>query len=373
MAHGPHGQRNDESLRSPPFRVRIAAQTDVGRAREHNEDAVLIADIACRGRDDEVVARDHLIRPCVLVLGVFDGMGGEAAGEVASALAANTVYERVMGDGPPLDRDELARRMSDAIDAATATIFAASETDRFCYGMGTTATLAGIADDVLLLAQVGDSRAYLLRGTELVQLTRDQSLVAEMIDAGVITARDALTAPFRSVILQAVGVAATVETVMSTAYLRRGDVLLLCSDGLNGDLDDSLIRDALIDAGSPEEACSSLVDLANAAGGSDNVTCVVVRFDGDGLQPASADEGPPRAVPFSMRSLSESLESERATVRPKCAGSTPDGRFPASVAVSAVSGVRARPRLDEAVLTPRSTPPKPPRAHRERVDSWPPR
>ncbi|MFI5301827.1 MAG: PP2C family protein-serine/threonine phosphatase [Polyangiales bacterium] len=280
------------AMERPAYRLRVAARSDVGRARDHNEDTFLIADVACRLRDLDALRREHMVRPCVMVIGVFDGMGGAAGGEVASALAADTVFDVVLGAGRPRGREELVERMGAAVHQAASSIYEAGERDRHLHGMGTTATLAGIADETLVLAQVGDSRAYMLRAGELMQLTRDQSLVASMMDSGMLSAEDARVAPYRNLILQALGPTPTVDVVWSSIELRRGDVLLVCSDGLTNEVDDGQIRNALIRSATLDDACLELIDLANGAGGSDNVTCVIAAFDGEGLAPPRVETIP---------------------------------------------------------------------------------
>jgi protein phosphatase len=151
--------------------------------------------------------------------------------------------------------------------------------------MGTTATLAGLRGRFVYLAQVGDSRAYLVRGGEMVRLTRDQSLVQDLIDMGVLSADDANGAQSNK-ILQAVGVAPTVKPVLTYHELSRGDVLLLCSDGLSRVVSDDELRTAVAAQSDCARLCDDLVGLANARGGPDNITVVLARLDGDGLDEA---------------------------------------------------------------------------------------
>jgi PPM family protein phosphatase len=153
--------------------------------------------------------------------------------------------------------------------------------------MGTTATIAGLIDDHLFLAQVGDSRGYILRGDRLVQVTRDQSLVNQLIEAGQLTEAEAETFEHNNIILQALGTADTVQVDLTYAVLRRGDTLLLCSDGLSGMVRFDEIREVLLTVPDPLDACKVLTDKANQAGGHDNITVIVARFDGPGIGPVS--------------------------------------------------------------------------------------
>jgi protein phosphatase len=149
--------------------------------------------------------------------------------------------------------------------------------------MGTTATVCALRGEVLLVAQVGDSRAYLLRGGRLTQLTRDQTLATLLVERGQLLPEEVPSFAFGHVILQAVGTSPHVEVDLVELRAARGDVLLVCSDGLSGPVPDEAIRDVLEAAASPEEAAETLIARANEAGGPDNVTCIVARLGGEGL------------------------------------------------------------------------------------------
>ncbi len=156
--------------------------------------------------------------------------------------------------------------------------------------MGTTATIAALIDDHLFFGQVGDSRAYLLRGDRLVQVTRDQSLVNQLIEAGQLTEEEAETFEHNNIILQALGTAESVQVDLTYVELRRGDTLLLCSDGLSGMVRNDEIREVLRSFEEPLEACRELTDRANLAGGHDNVTVVVEKYEGEGLKPLTPQD-----------------------------------------------------------------------------------
>jgi protein phosphatase len=275
------------------IRVRLFARTDVGQIREHNEDNFLVADLSKRSRGLLEANRTGVVGQHGSLYAVCDGMGGAAAGEIASQLAVDIVYERMiegLAEGRGLSRDELARRLVRAIEAAGLRIFQEAKLDRTRRGMGTTVTAAALVDDHLFFAQVGDSRGYVLRGGQLVQLTRDQSLVNQLIEAGQLTEEEAESFEHNNIILQALGTADTVQVDLTYCDLRRGDMLLLCSDGLSGMVRFDEIREVLRTSSEPMEACKLLTERANQAGGHDNITVIIVQFDGDGLRAASPDE-----------------------------------------------------------------------------------
>ena len=191
--------------------VKLFGRTDVGQIREHNEDNFLVADLTKKTRSLLEADRTYAVGPNGTVFGVCDGMGGAAAGEVASQLAVDIIVERMSEGGPPVNRDEFAHRLVAAVEAAGLRIFTEAKVDRARRGMGTTATIAGLIDDHLFLAQVGDSRGYILRGDRLVQVTRDQSLVNQLIEAGQLTEAEAETFEHNNIILQALGTADTVN------------------------------------------------------------------------------------------------------------------------------------------------------------------
>src|SRR5574341_2501476 len=156
--------------------------------------------------------------------------------------------------------------------------------------MGTTATIAGLLGDTIYLAQVGDSRAYLVRDGKAIQITRDQSLMQRLIDAGEISEEAAAQSDRRNIILQALGPEPHVKIDLTYQRLRRGDVLVVCSDGLSGQVKPEDIANHIADGSDLKRACGELIALANQAGGPDNITVVAARFDGDGLAAASDDD-----------------------------------------------------------------------------------
>ena len=289
------GASSDSSSTSgADVRVKLFARTDVGQVREHNEDNFLVADMSRRSRGLLEANRATAIGPQGCVFAVCDGMGGAAAGEIASQLAVDIIYERLV-DGlgeRPIKRDDLARRLVRAVESAGLRIFHEAKADRSRRGMGTTVTAAALVDDVLFFAQVGDSRGYILRGDTLVQVTRDQSLVNQLIEAGQLTEEEAETFEHNNIILQALGTSDTVQVDLTYTELRKGDILLLCSDGLSGMVRFEEIRELLKSSVEPLDICKSLTERANQAGGHDNITVIVVQFDGNTLKSLDAETEP---------------------------------------------------------------------------------
>ncbi|WP_437319510.1 Stp1/IreP family PP2C-type Ser/Thr phosphatase [Sorangium sp. So ce385] len=296
--------------RRPEVVLRLFGRTDVGQVREHNEDNFIVADLTKASRGLMEMDRYQVVGERGALLGVCDGMGGAAAGEVASQLAVDIIYQRMSAGGPPQNHDELAARLVQAIEAAGLRIFSEAKLDRTRRGMGTTSTIAALMDDHLFLGQVGDSRAYVLRGDRLVQVTRDQSLVNQLIEAGQLTEEEAETFEHNNIILQALGTADSVQVDLTYVELKRGDTLMLCSDGLSGMVRNEEIREVLRTVDDPIEACKVLTDRANQAGGHDNITVVVAKFDGDGL--AEADLVDIEELRYQKYSLPEHLLAQNA-------------------------------------------------------------
>jgi len=276
-----------------PVKVSVFGKTDLGRTREHNEDTFLVADLSTGNASLHPEVRLHEVGPRGSLFMVADGMGGAAAGELASAMAADLIYRHLAtawaGD-EDASPERFAYRMKEAVELANQQIYSYAREHPEVRGMGTTVTAAGINGDELYLAQIGDSRAYLVRNGEAIQLTKDQSLMQRLVDAGELTEEEAEQSERRNIILQALGPDPRVKVDLTHQTLRRGDTLIICSDGLSG-----LVRREefpAIVAQQPElsDLCSALIDLANARGGPDNITVVVAHFEGDGLPEPSATE-----------------------------------------------------------------------------------
>lgn len=274
---------------APVVRVSASARTDIGAVRERNEDAVRIGSLD-RVELASIDGEPHTFqgaRGPLLV--VCDGMGGMAAGDVASDLAAETLWSEMSRDQHARERDVVARILRRAVRKANRALLERASNDPELRGMGTTASVAVLAGRDLVLAQVGDSRAYVWRAGELVQVTRDQSVVSALVAAGKLTESEARVSAHRSMILQALGAEVDVVVSLSVVELRREDRLLLCSDGLHGAVGDSAIADA-VGSGSIDVASGRLVELAHQAGAPDNISVVVAEFLGEALEPAGDDD-----------------------------------------------------------------------------------
>jgi protein phosphatase len=274
--------------------VSVFGKTDLGLTRDHNEDTFLVADLSAGNASLQPDVRNHEVGDRGSLFMVADGMGGAAAGELASAMAAEIIYGHLSTtwtEDEEATASRFAYRMKEAVELANQRIYAYAREHPDVRGMGTTVTAAGVFGDELYLAQIGDSRGYLIRNGEAFQLTRDQSLTQRLVDAGELTEEEAAQSERRNIILQALGPDPRVKVDLSHQRLRRGDTLILCSDGLSG-----LVRReefAKMAESSPDlpTLCSSLIDLANERGGPDNVTVVAVRFDGEGLPAADSGDG----------------------------------------------------------------------------------
>ncbi len=241
-----------------------AMRTDVGRVRSSNEDTVVFVAPAEGSPEGK---RGYLAL-------VADGMGGHAAGEVASALAAEVV-RRVfysIDASPP-------QALKSAFETANQMIFERAAQNPDFHGMGTTCTAIAICNNRLWLAHVGDTRAYLLRDGALEQLSDDQTLHAQLIRDGVMTAAEAATSPGGNIILQALGPRQAISpTVWAEGRaLRRGDIVVLCSDGLYDLVDDNVMIE-IVSTLDPQEACHELIARALAGGGHDNISIGVFRI-----------------------------------------------------------------------------------------------
>jgi protein phosphatase len=270
--------------------VEVFGKTDVGLVREHNEDNFLVADVtgAVRSSDAPDPFRFNLGDKGGLLL-VCDGMGGAAAGEVASQMAVDSIYD-ALAAAAPQSRDGFARLVRRAVQQANERIFIQSRDNQSERGMGTTCTVAALVDDTLVVAQIGDSRCYVLRDGKLAQVTKDQSLAWQLIEAGAMTAEEAKAFEHANIILQALGVQERVEVVLSQVPLRKGDVALLCSDGLHGPVTDEEILAVLIGEPDLKKAGEALISKALDRDGPDNITVVLARFDGDGLKPPAPED-----------------------------------------------------------------------------------
>src|SRR5213076_118273 len=205
----------------------------------------------------------------------------------ASEMATETIYEqmiRMWGNEKDVTPQRFAYRLKEAVEVANSHIHSYAKAHPEVRGMGTTTTAVGILNDHVYLTQVGDSRAYLIRDGQAVQLTRDQSLMQRLVEAGELTEEEAARSERRNIILQALGPDPKVKVDLTHQEVRRGDILVLCSDGLSGQVKKEEIAEIVSAAPDLSTACDRLITLANERGGPDNITVVVARFDGDGLR-----------------------------------------------------------------------------------------
>ncbi|MEO8120401.1 MAG: Stp1/IreP family PP2C-type Ser/Thr phosphatase [Rhodoferax sp.] len=240
----------------------FCAQTDPGRVRENNEDAAVFD------------AATHL---AVLA----DGMGGYNAGEIASGMATafiKTELARWLSEaGPQAQAGQVRRAIEICVDNANRSIFNASHANPQYSGMGTTLVLAVFQGATLLLGHVGDSRCYRWRGNQLLQITRDHSLLQEQMDAGLLTREQAATSPNKNLVTRALGVETEVALDLNEYSVEAGDIYLMCSDGLSDMMDDAAIAQILQNGSSLDQMAGELVCAANENGGRDNITVLLTQ------------------------------------------------------------------------------------------------
>jgi protein phosphatase len=309
-------------------------KSDTGRQRRANEDS-------------------FFVRAPLFV--VADGMGGAQAGEVASRLAAETFARGLPDEGTS------EQRLEARVREANRRIYDVSQEDRALNGMGTTITAAYLDGDELALAHVGDSRAYLLRDGELTRLTRDHTLVEELVRRGELTEQEAAEHPQRSIITRALGPEPDVEIDLRTHRVQAGDVLLLCSDGLTGMIGEDEVAEILVGVGALADAGRTLVAAANDAGGRDNITVVLFRIEevGTGAPPPptqgiegdAAEAAQPTAPPNADRAGGAGEDDSRDPAREN----------------------RLAPRQDPPATAPRPPRVVPPRGTAERAKAPLPR
>jgi len=249
--------------------IEIGSATHVGRVRSNNEDS-------------------YKVVPAHKLFVLSDGIGGQANGEVASAMAVETIVAHCLelptgssssnGEDPQLGISDKTNQLVKATYLANRAILGASINDPRFQGMGATLVAAWIDGHRLSLVHVGDSRAYLFREGDLVSLTSDHTLVAEQVRNGLLTVEQAQTNPLRRILIRALGAREEVEIDILEHELRAGDVLLLCTDGLTGMVSESQITDVLCHARDPQGAADRLIASANEHGGEDNITVILVRI-----------------------------------------------------------------------------------------------
>ena len=230
-----------------------------------------ISDVGCQRTNNEDSFGYDL---AAQIFVVCDGMGGMAAGELAS----ETAVQQLLGTFTALDPAiPLEERLYDSVVQANRSVFALAQRNDELKGMGTTLVAACVEGDKLVVANVGDSRAYFLRNGGCVQITLDHSFVAEQVRSGAMSAEQAGASPLQSLLTRAIGQDENVEPDIFTASLEPGDILLLASDGLSRYADADAIAGMLLGSGTLEQACQALIDCAKSQGAVDNVTCLLVQ------------------------------------------------------------------------------------------------
>jgi serine/threonine protein phosphatase PrpC len=252
-------------------RVRFAGDTNIGRKREHNEDTIALPETG-----------ERLAIVC-------DGMGGHASGEIASRLAVELIVDHFTETGKQqvltwpykVDRDTRkdVNRMITSIMLANLEIWERSQREARFKGMGTTCVAIYFLDDHLIIGHVGDSRCYRVRGTELVQLTEDHSLINDYIRMKRVTPEEAENWPHKNVIVRALGMKESVQVDILTQTPKVGDTYLLCSDGLTGMIKDDQLQHILQSEKDVDRAVERLIEAANEEGGVDNISCVLARVE----------------------------------------------------------------------------------------------
>ncbi len=287
------------------FIVEINATSHIGRVRKGNEDNYLLLNIslskAWTGSQDDgefvIESQKFEIDDNGVVLAVSDGMGGALAGEVASTMAVETVGEKLLDADtqdtlePEIIDHHLISKLYDATVFANYLIHQQGRTDPQYQGMGATFTGIGVTPAAADIIQVGDSRAYLVRNSKIYQVTKDQSLVQQLIDAQQISAEEAETHTLKNVILQALGAQNEIYPVSARIVPHKNDVFLLCSDGLSNKVNASSMQRIILDNFEKlENACVELVKEANENGGEDNITVILAKFTGEELPEPAGDD-----------------------------------------------------------------------------------
>jgi serine/threonine protein phosphatase PrpC len=318
---------------APALSVVIAAASDIGEVREHNEDQLLVGDLD--GKTKLELADKPFTGPVQRgpLLVVCDGMGGTEGGEIAAELAATVLWREMKNTPATADPEVFARLLRRATRVANHDVHALARKEPGLRGMGTTLSAAGIIGDRLIVATVGDSRVYVLRAGALVQVTRDQSLHSALIAAGHSPGEAAHAG---GAILQALGVGDDVDPSLSMTQLRAGDRILLCSDGLHGLVGDPAIALLLSEPHDVPQSVRLLVAAARAAGGTDNITAIVCEVSGGGLVPPKNDDDLPSFLEFDPQTEGDPALTDTSYVARRLAAriGIPQASIPPSIPVT---------------------------------------
>ncbi|MCO6512299.1 MAG: serine/threonine-protein phosphatase [Aridibacter famidurans] len=306
--------------------VEVHATSHVGRIRKGNEDNYLVLRLSDAKKwtsrqdagDAVIESQEFEVDEEGIILAVSDGMGGALAGEVASKMAVETVGETMTEADPdktvsPNDfGDTLVGRLYDSIVYANHKIHQKGREPEF-QGMGATFTGVGITNGAVDLVQIGDSRTYLIRNEKIYQVTKDQSLVQQLIDSGQISPEEAETHALKNVILQALGAQNEIYPVAARLTPQRDDILIICSDGLSNKIDgvdmQKIVFEHLDDL---QQAAGKLIEVANERGGEDNITLIIARLTGSSLEEPTEDEI--RLEAISPESIHDTAEQDTAEI-----------------------------------------------------------
>lgn len=269
--------------------VKAFGLSDVGRVRKNNEDNFAICNLTTGEVKVTTILYSHRLGPLGTLFLVADGMGGEACGEVASQICTVTVPKRLYDNLKSVEsvsETNFVLLLREAIEFANQVIYQKAHGTPAYRGMGTTTTAAALFGPTLFVAQVGDSRAYLVRNKKMFQLTRDQTFLNYLADIGAELPAEPEKDSRRSILTQAVGTGETVEVKVSYTKMRHGDCIVLCSDGLYNMVPSADMVRIVNGPDSLPAKCKSLVEKANERGGTDNITMVMAELTGPGLAPA---------------------------------------------------------------------------------------
>ncbi|MFY9221910.1 MAG: PP2C family serine/threonine-protein phosphatase [Blastocatellia bacterium] len=265
-------------MKSGPIAVEIAACTDVGLVRKNNEDYFLVVDLSTGKALGDIYKGDKTTNTLSMLLVVSDGMGGQLAGEVASQMAVTSLWENMLklSNVPAYDR------LVQAVEETNSLVFRESRRPEY-KGMGATLTAALVEGDKAYIAEVGDSRAYLVRDGRIKQITTDQSLIEVLVSRGLVTPADAEKSTNRGILLQAIGVKQEIQVAVTSLPLQSNDYLLICSDGLSNKIKAQEMMKFISQRGATQPACQDMIVAARHRGGEDNITALLAKFNGSGL------------------------------------------------------------------------------------------
>lgn len=241
--------------------MKACGLTDNGLSRENNQDSLFVS--------------DKVNLPLFIVA---DGMGGHNAGEIASNIAVETIKDMFINNIDILKfKENIIKTIKDSVLEANKKIYFKSLCTPECSGMGTTLTMSYIDDTEIYIGHIGDSRAYIIKNSQIQQITEDDSLVNELIKNGSITKEEAKTHPQRNVITKALGTSIDIEVNIQTIEYKSGDILIICSDGLSNMVKENSML-GIIESEDVSVACEKLIELAKENGGSDNITLIIIKF-----------------------------------------------------------------------------------------------